>query len=227
MKRKNKNKKIKCNMEIKERIPDTTYSVTFRIDSNVLLNKTKNYIAQFLDSSEKIKLDNFFNEETNNIHSIISKYTDICTSSIVPTELEQSELFQNACRESLKYCYSNREKRVRETQIMLQEEGIENYIKRAKKEGLIEDVLIQKLFDSWTSFQLFDEETRNFYTYLDIYSQVEAEREFYLSILPKMYENAIIDKVGNDLESYIFSKIKDMLRSEIADSFYTYLEKTK
>lgn len=221
----NTKEKIKCNVERKERIPDSTYSMTFRIDADVLLNKAKNYISKFLNSDEKKQLDNFFNKETANIILIINKYADICTSSVFPTELEQMELFQNACSKSLKYCYSHREKREKETLKMLQNEGIENYIKRAKREGLIDDDLIQKHFNTWNSDEFLDEETRNFYTYLDIYSEVESKRKCYVCFLPRIYEKSIIDKVENNIENYIFSKVKENLKIEITDLFYEYLKK--
>lgn len=225
MKRKkytNTNEKIKCNIKIGKRIPDSTYSITFKVDSNVLLNKTKSYISKFLDSNERLQLDDFFKKETDNIISIITEYADICTSSVFPTELEQIELFQNACKQSLKYRYTNREKREKETRRMLQNEGIENYIKRAKEEGLIDDNIIQQQFNRWNN--MFDEEARSFLTYLDIYSEVETKRKCYLCYLPEIYKKAIIDKIGNNLEDYIFSKVKENLKMVVADLFFKYLE---
>lgn len=223
-KKKNTNtkEKIRCNVEEKQRIQDSTYSITFKVDSNVLLNKTKSYISKFLDSNERLQLDDFFKKETDNIISIITEYADICTSSVFPTELEQIELFQNACKQSLKYRYTNREKREKETRRMLQNEGIENYIRRAKEEGLIDDNIIQQQFNRWNN--MFDEETRSFLTYLDIYSEVEAKRKCYLCYLPEIYKKAIIDKIGNNLEDYIFSKVKENLKMVVADLFFKYLE---
>lgn len=228
MKRKkntNTNEKIKCIVEVKEKIPDTTYSIAFNINIDILLHKIQNYISKYLNNNEKLKLNDFFKKEKGTIILIINRYADMCTSSLFPNELEQLELFKNASKQSLQYCYSNREKREKKTLKMLQNEGIENYINRAKRESLIDDDLIQKHFNTWNSDEFLNEETRNFYTYLDIYSNVEAERKFYLYFLPKIYEKAITDKVGNNLETYIFSKVKENLKVEIADLFYEHLEK--
>lgn len=228
MKRKkytNTNEKIKCIVEVKEKIPDTTYSIAFNINIDILLHKIQNYISKYLNNNERLKLNDFFKKEKGNVIIIINRYADMCTSSLLPNELEQFELLKKACKKSLQYCYTNREKREKETLIMLENEGIANYIKRAKKEKLLDDDLIQEHYNTWNSFKWFDEETQTFNTYLDIYSEVEAKRKCYLYFLPRIYEKVIIDKVGNDMENYIFSKIKENLKVEIADLFYEYLEK--
>lgn len=226
MKRKkyiNRNEKIKCYVGVEKKIPDSTYSMRFKIDSNLLLRKSQNYISKDLNDNDRLKLNDYIKKETDKIIPIINRHSKICTSLIFPSEQEQYELFQNACSKSFKYCYTNREEKEQETLTMLQNEGIENYIKRAKEEGLIDDDRIQNHYNTWNSNKLFDEETRNFYTYLDIYSEVEAKRKCYLCFLPQIYEKAIIDKVGNNIEDYIFSKVKEDLKAEILDSFYKYL----
>lgn len=221
----NTKEKIKCNVNYGQKIPESTYSMSFKIDKDILLNKTEEYMSSFLNNDEKIQLKDFFNKKQDNIVPIIEEQINICISSLMPTEQEVSKLFESACKESLRYCYDNRDKRVKETRKMIQNEGIENYIERAKKNGLIDDNTIQKKFVTWNN--MFDEETNIFYTYLDIYSEVEAIKKCYLYFLPQNYENAVANKIGKNMEDYIFSNIKENLKSEISKVFNKYREYSK